>query len=496
MAQNAKSPCFLAYDFGAESGRLVAGHIEKGNVLKLEDVHRFSNGPVRVGETLYWDVLRLWSEILKGLEIAAKTYSDALVSVGLDTWGVDFGLLASDDTLLGNPIHYRDSRTDGMLEEAFKIVPRAEIYQKTGIQFMQLNTLYQLLALARQKSPALYNAKTFLNMPDLFNFWLTGRKASEFSIATTTQCYNPRTCSWDQDLLHKFNIPTQIFGEILPTGTVLGSLRASVISETGCRPISVIAPAGHDTGSAVAAVPASGSDYIYLSSGTWSLMGIEVKSPIINEQSLAMDFTNEGGVNGSIRFLKNIMGLWLVQECRRQWEKEGVTYTYDDLTRLAADAPAFKAFVVPVEARFLAPGDMAHRIQTFCKETGQFVPESHQAIIRCALESLALEYRWVAEKLDQFSGRRLSTIHIIGGGSRNHLLNQFTADATGKHVFAGPVEATAIGNLLVQAMAMGVISTLEEGRAMVRRSFEISEFTPGDQAEWDQAYERYLKLKG
>jgi rhamnulokinase len=383
-----------------------------------------------------------------------------------------------------------------MLEEAFKIVPRAEIYQKTGIQFMQLNTLYQLLALARQKSPALNNAKTFLNMPDLFNFWLTGRKASEFSIATTTQCYNPRTSNWDQDLLQKFKIPTQIFGEIVPTGTMLGNLRSSVAGETGCRPISVIAPACHDTGSAVAAVPASGSDYIYISSGTWSLMGIEVKTPIINEQSLALDFTNEGGVNGSLRFLKNIMGLWLVQECRRQWEKEGATYTYDDLTHMAAETPAFKAFVVPVETRFLAPGDMAHRIQAFCKETGQFLPESHAAIIRCALESLALEYRWVAEKLDQFAGRRLSTIHIIGGGSRNSLLNQFTADATGKPVFAGPVEATAIGNLLIQAMAMGVISSLEEGRAMVRRSFEINEFTPGDQAKWDQAYERYLKLKG
>jgi rhamnulokinase len=450
---------------------------------------------VQVGDTLYWDVLRLWSEILKGLEMAAKTYGDALTSIGLDTWGVDFGLLASDDTLLGNPVHYRDSRTDGMLEEAFKIVPRAEIYRHTGIQFMQLNTLYQLLALAKKRSPQLYMASSFLNMPDLFNFWLTGRKVSEFSIATTTQCYNPSTGDWDRDLVTRFGIPTRIFGDIVPTGTVLGNLRPGVASETGCKPISVIAPAGHDTGSAVAAVPASGQDFIYLSSGTWSLMGIESKTPIINEQSLALDFTNEGGAGGTLRFLKNIMGLWLVQECRRQWEKEGSSYTYDDLTRIAADAPPFTAFVVPVEARFLAPGDMAGRIQAYCKETGQTVPESHAAIVRCALESLALEYRWVAEKLDQFAGHHLPTIHIIGGGSRNRLLDQFTADATGRHVFAGPVEATAIGNLLVQAMAMGAISSLEEGRAMVRRSFEISEFEPGERDGWDQAYERYLNLR-
>ncbi len=495
MVKDNKSPYFLAYDIGAESGRAVAGHIENG-VLKLEDVHRFANGPVRVGNTLYWDVLRLWSEILKGLEIAGKAFRDSLVCVGLDTWGVDFSLLADDDTLLGNPVHYRDSRTDGMLEEAFKIMPRAEIYQKTGIQFMQLNTLYQLLSLVRQKSPALSAAKTLLTIPDLFNFWLTGRKASEFSIATTTQCYNPRTGSWDEELLERFGIPIKIFGDIVPTGTVLGKLRSSVAKETGCGEISVIAPAAHDTGSAVAAVPASGSDYIYISSGTWSLMGIEIKTPIINEHSLALDFTNEGGVNGSLRFLKNIMGLWLVQECRRQWEKEGVSYTYDDLTRLPDEAPAFKSFVVPVEARFLAPGDMAWRIQSFCRETGQAVPESHAEIIRCALESLALEYRWVAENLDRFAGHRLSVIHIIGGGSRNRLLDQFTADATGRQVFAGPVEATAIGNLLVQAMAMGEVASLEEGRAMVRRSFEITEFTPGDRSGWDQAFKRYLKLKG
>jgi rhamnulokinase len=495
MAKQAKPPCFLAYDFGAESGRAVAGYIESGGLLKLEDVHRFANGPVRVGERLHWDVLHLWSEILNGLGLASKTYGDALVSVGIDTWGVDFGLLASDDTLLGNPVHYRDSRTDGMLEEAFNLVPRAEIYQHTGIQFMQLNTLYQLLSLAKQRSPLLYMASTLLNMPDLFNFWLTGRKVSEFSIATTTQCYNPLIGGWDLDLVTRFGIPTRIFGEIVPTGSVVGSLRQSVANETGCKSVSVIAPAGHDTGSAVAAVPAVGSDYIYLSSGTWSLMGIEITAPIINDQSLALDFTNEGGVNGSIRFLKNIMGLWLVQECRREWEKEGLSYSYDELTHMAAEAPAFKAFVVPIEKYFLAPGDMPERIQAFCQKTGQDVPQSHAEIVRCALESLALEYRWVAEKLDGFAGRHLPTIHIIGGGSRNRLLNQFTADATGRQVYAGPVEATAIGNLLVQALATHAIPSLGEGRAMVRRSFEINEYEPKSKSDWDLAYERYLKIR-
>jgi len=496
------SVSFLAFDLGAESGRAVVGHFD-GECLRLEEVHRFSNGPVRVLDSLHWDVLGIWSEIKHGLKLAAKAcgepgrtrYGDSLAGIGLDTWGVDFGLLAADDTLLGNPYHYRDSRTDGMMAEAFRLVPRAEIFERTGIQFMQLNSLYQLLAMARVKSPALAAARAFLNMPDLFNFWLTGRKANELTIATTSQCYDPRAGDWARDMLNRLGIPSNIFGEIVPPGTVLGTLRSSVCQEIGCKPIPVIAPATHDTGSAVAAVPVIDEDYIYLSSGTWSLMGVEVNEPVINDQSLAANFTNEGGVNGTFRLLKNIMGLWLIQECRREWARAGEDYSYDDLTSMAAEAPAFGSLIAPGDAHFLSPGDMQARIQACCHETGQAVPETKGQIVRCILESLAMEYRWVAECLDEMVGRRLPTVHIIGGGSRNRLLNQFTADATGRTVVAGPVEATAIGNVLVQALASGHLSSLAEGRAIVRRSFEVETFGPRDKAAWDEAYRRYLVIR-
>jgi rhamnulokinase len=470
------------------------GHLD-GDRLRLEEIHRFPNGPVQVLDSLHWDVLRLWSDIKHGLGLAANAHGGDLVSIGLDTWGVDFGLLAADDTVLSNPYHYRDSRTDGMLEEAFKIVPRAEIYEQTGIQFMQLNSLYQLLAMAQADAPALSTANTLLFMPDLFNFWLSGRKANEFTIVSTSQCYDPHNGEWAWDLLDRMGIPKHIFGEIVPPGTVLAPLRASVADETNSGPIPVVASAAHDTASAVAAVPTASDDFIYLSSGTWSLMGVEATEPIINEQSLAYDFTNEGGVNGTFRFLKNIMGLWLVQECRRDWGRAVQTYSYDELTQMAAEAPAFGPLVSLSDSRFLAPGDMPARIQAYCQETGQSVPQSRGEITRCALESLALEYRWVAERLDEIVGRQLPTIHIFGGGSQNRLLNQFAADATGRSVVAGPVEATAIGNILVQALALGHITNLAEGRALVRRSFRVESYEPADGAGWDQAYEKYLQLK-
>jgi rhamnulokinase len=491
-----KAARFLAFDLGAESGRAVVGRLDDDR-LHLEEIHRFPNGPVQVLDSLHWDVLRLWNEIKHGLGLAAKAYGGDLLSAGLDTWGVDFGLLAADDTLLGNPYHYRDSRTDGMMDAAFGVVPRDEIYRRTGVQFMQINSLYQLLAMARAGSPALAAARTFLNMPDLFNFWLSGRRASEFTIATTSQCYDPRAGDWARDMLEELGIPPHIFGEIVAPGTVLGTLQPSVAGETASPSLLVVASAGHDTASAVAAVPTTGGDYIYLSSGTWSLMGVEVGRPITTEQSLAYNFTNEGGVGGTFRFLKNIMGLWLVQECRREWARAGEGLaSYDDLTRLAAQAPAFGPLVALTDNRFLPPGDMPARIQAFCHETGQAVPQTRGEIVRCALESLALEYRWVAERLDEMVGRRLPAVHMIGGGSRNKLLNQFAADATARTVVAGPVEATAIGNVLVQAIALGHIGSLAEGRAVVRRSFEVETYEPRDSAAWDSAYERYRRLKG
>jgi rhamnulokinase len=485
---------FLAVDLGAESGRAIVGHLGD-NGLRLEEIHRFPNSPVRVLDSLHWEVLCLWNEVKRGLSLAFAAYGRGLLSVGLDTWGVDFGLLAADDGLLGNPYHYRDRRTDGMMERAFQAVPRAEIYERTGIQFMQINSLYQLLAMSQADSPLLGAAHLFLNMPDLFNFWLSGRKVSELTIATTSQCYDPRAGDWARGMLDRLGIPSRIFGDIVAPGTVLGTLRTSVCEETGSPVIPVVASAGHDTASAVAAVPATSADYIYLSSGTWSVMGVELTEPIITEQSLAYNMANEGGVDGTFRFLKNIMGLWLVQECRREWARAGQSYSFADLTHLAAASPPFGPLISLADNRFLPPGDMPGRIRTYCLETGQAAPETVGEIVRCALESLALEYRWMAERLQELVGRPLPTLHIFGGGSQNKLLNQFAADATRRTVVSGPVEATAIGNVFVQAIALGYLADLTEARALVRRSLEVETYEPRETAAWDSAYHRYLKLR-
>lgn len=483
-----------AVDLGAESGRVMLARFD-GTQLVLEEAHRFPNGPVRVRETLHWDILRLWAEIKRGLSLCAQKAGGPLASMGVDAWGVDFGLLDRHGQLLGNPVHYRDARTTGMMERAFSYVPRDRIFEQTGIQFMPINTLYQLLALAEAHSPQLAQAEQCLTIPDLLNYWLTGRAANEFSNATTTQCYNPLTYHWAQELLAALHIPPHIFGEIVAPGTKLGSLHPSVQAETGLGAVPVIAPATHDTGSAVAAVPMLAGDAIYLSSGTWSLMGVEIPQPIINAQTLAYNFTNEGGVGGTFRLLKNIMGLWLVQECQREWANVLPDTSYAYLTQLAAEAPAFSALILPNAERFLAPGGMPARIQQFCRETGQTVPETPGAILRAALESLALEYRWVAERLDELTGRAHTAIHIIGGGSQNHLLNQFAANATGRMVLAGPVEATALGNALVQLMALGHFSRLAEGRAFIHQSFSPEIFQPREPERWQAAYERFLELR-
>lgn len=484
---------YAAVDLGAESGRVMVGNFD-GKCLQLKEVHRFLNGGVRLRESLHWDVLRLWSEIKAGLSQAGGQ-PGGLRSIGLDTWGVDFGLLDSHDNLIGNPYHYRDARTNGMMEAVFEKVPRDEVYAQTGIQFMQLNSLYQLFAMSQAHDPALYIAKTFLNLPDLFNFFLTGAKASEFTISTTTQCYNPVERGWASALLGALGIPTHIFGNIVSPGTVLGALHGSLAEELGLRDTCVIASAGHDTASAIAAVPASTTDYIYLSSGTWSLMGVELDEPMITAASLRANMTNEGGVANKIRFLKNITGLWLVQECRRMWAQQGSQYTYAELMNMAANAPTFGPLIAPGENKFLAPEDMPAVIRDYCREKGQAVPESRGAIVRCILESLALEYRWVAEQIDHLTGKHYPLIHIIGGGTQNKLLNQLAASATGRTVVTGPLEATAIGNILVQAIAMGEISSLAEGRAIVKNSFNVETYKPTGTAAWDEAYARYLKLK-
>ena len=490
MAQAAR---FLAVDFGAESGRGVIGLLDDGR-LRLEEVHRFPNGPVRVLDSLHWDPLRLLSEMKTAIARAAQ--AGELQGIGVDTWGVDFGLLGRGDELLGNPHHYRDRRTDGMLEEAFRRVPREEVFARTGIQFMKINTLYQLLAMRVQGSPLLDAAETFLMMPDLFHFFLTGSKGVEFSIATTSQCYDPRARAWATGLLEKMGIPTGMLPQIIAPGTGIGPLLPSVAEETGAGAVPVIAPAGHDTGSAVAAGPPRRQDWCYIYSGTWSLRGIESPEPLVDERSLRYNFTNEGGVGGTIRFLKNIMGLWLVQECRRTWERQGRAYSYDELARAATDAPAFVSLLDPDDESFLAPGDMPAAIRAFCARTGQPQPDGVGATVRCCLESLALKYRWVLEKLEEIRGRRLETIHIVGGGSQNRLLDQLAADATGRPVVTGPVEATAIGNVLMQAIGRGYLGSLDDAREVVRRSFDVETFEPKPGAGWDDAYARYLKVAG
>lgn len=492
MAAEAK---FLAFDLGAESGRGVVGFFD-GEKLRLEDVHRFPNGPVKILDTLHWDALRLFAELKKCLGMAVSTHGTDFAGIGIDTWGVDFGLLGRNDVLLGNPRHYRDHANDGMMEAAWEIVPREQMFARTGIQLMQFNTIFQLLSLRRQNSPLLEAAQTMLLMPDLLNFWFTGQKFSEFSIVTTSQMYDPQGRAWATDLLERLDLPTNILTEIVTPATPIGTLRPDIASEAGCGLLPVIAPAEHDTGSAVVAVPASTPDYAYISSGTWSLMGIETPGPVISEATRAANFTNEGGACGTIRLLKNIMGLWLVQSCRRAWSQRGNDYSYADLAAAAESAAPFVSLIEPDDSAFLSPADMTAEIRRFCAKTGQPEPVEVGATVRCCLESLALKYRWVIERLEEFRGKRIDTIHIVGGGTQNRLLCQLTADATRREVIAGPVEATAIGNVLMQALGRGHISSLEQARAVVRQSFDLIHYLPeGDASAWEAAYARYVRLR-
>lgn len=489
---------YLGVDLGAESGRVMAG-LWDGNQIRLEELHRFPNGPVALAGTLRWDVLRLWAEIQNGLALAAKRFGKAVASVGVDTWGVDYVLLSKTGELLGQPFHYRDARTRGMFDYAFSRVPRAEIFAQTGLQFMELNTLYQLLALHRQSPEILEAADCLLMMPDFINWCLCGERKAEFTEATTTQFFNPTNRAWAVDLLQQFGLPAHMLPEVIPPGTRLGELRASVAGVTGLERINVIAPATHDTGSAVAAVPTASTgkpNWAYISSGTWSLMGVELSGALLTDRVLECNLTNEGGVNFTYRLLKNIMGLWLVQQCRRAFETRGSNHDYAALVRLAAEAPPLRSLVDPDDARFLNPPDMTKAIQDFCQETGQPVPDSEGALVRCALESLALKYQLVLSWLEELAGQHIGVIHVVGGGSRNALLNQFTANACERPVLAGPVEATVLGNLLTQVRAHGEIVSLEELRGIVRASSGLQEFQPESAAigAWQEARGRFSKL--
>jgi rhamnulokinase len=483
----------LAFDLGAESGRALLGRFD-GHRLTLEEKHRFANPNGRINGHLHWNLLAQWEELKTGLRRA--TAEGAMVhSIGVDTWGIDFGLLDRNGDLLANPYMYRDSQTDGMMERVFAKVSRAKIFESTGIQFMQLNTLYQIVAMAERKSPLLDCAQTMLFMPDLFNYLFTGERVAEFSIATTSQMYDPRKKDWARAMLEQLGLPTHFLPKIVPSGTRLGNVRSEVTTECGVSSaIPVIAPGCHDTASAVAAVPAGGNDWCYISSGTWSLMGVEIDAPIINEKSLKLNYTNEGGVSGNFRFLKNIMGLWLVQECRREFQKQGQPFGYAELTRLAAGATPFKALIDPDHAPFVAPGGILAKISDFCGKSRQTTPQSPGEFVRACLESLALTYRRTLEGLEDVLGRKIAVIHIVGGGTQNELLNQMTADACKRLVVAGPIEATAIGNMLVQAIALGDITDLNQGRAIVKNSFDVKRYEPKEPAAWDEAYSRFQKI--
>lgn len=489
---------YLAIDMGASSGRHVIGRFD-GRKLSLEEVYRFENGPVDLAGSLYWDLPGQWSHVVAGMKAAGALLGDRVESVGVDAWGVDFGLLGRNDVLLGNPYHYRDSRTDGMMEKAFSIVSRREIFRNSGLQFMQFNTLYQLLAMKLAKSPLLDAAETLLMVPDLFHWLMTGRKLNEFTDATTTQFYDPVAGGWATEMLGKFGLPTNILGEIASPGTNLGPLWKNLPSETGLTAANVVLPGTHDTASAVMAVPASGKggdrpDWAYISSGTWALMGIETARPVVNDQVAALNFTNEGGVADTIRLLKNICGLWLVQECRRTWNRAGRNWDWEDLNGLSAAADPLVTFINPDAHDFLAPADMPRAIRRFASNTGQTVPPDEGAVLRCALESIAMKFRHVLGMCEELAGGPINTIHIVGGGTRNRQLCQATADACGRLVVAGPVEATATGNLMMQAVAAGDVSGVSEAREVIRNSFPVEQYEPQNTAAWDDAYERFLKL--
>ena len=483
----------LAIDLGASSGKAVVGRFDDRQ-LQVHEVHRFANDPVRVAGRLHWDILRLLHELKQGIRAAHHAGLGDVTSIAIDAWGLDYGLVDRQGELVGNPYHYRDERTRGVMEEVLEIVPREEIFARTGIQFMPINTLYQLYAMKRANVAALDRAATLLMIPDLLRFFLTGERSSEYTDASTTQFLDLTTRDWDRPLLDRLGLPTDLLTTIVPPASQAGHLRHDVAEEIGTSAIPVTAVASHDTASTVAAVPAD-DEFAYLSCGTWSLLGTELPRPIVNEQALAWNFTNEGGVGGTYRLLKNIMGLWLVEGCRRRWERDGRWPGYEPIAASALDAPAFMALIDPDDPRFLNPSDMPGAVAAFCRESGQPVPETPGSVMRCVLESLALTYRLVLERTEQLAGRRFPGLHVVGGGTRNETLLQFTANAIGRPVWSGPAEATAIGNVLGQLLAEGRIASVAEGRQLVRSSFPMTVFEPREAGAWDDAFARFVAVR-
>jgi len=487
---------YLAVDLGAESGRVMLGGLHNGRV-ELEELHRFATGPLLVGGTMRWDLMHLFSEMKTGFRKAAAM-GRQISSVSTDSWAVDYVYFNEDEPMLALPYHYRDQRNDNTMERVFQHVPADEIFSKTGIQFMPINTLYQLWSDKEHRSWIFDNCDKFLLIADFFNYLFSGTARCEVSNASTTQLLHARTKSWCWDLIDKLGLPPSIFPELVAPGSVLGAMQPQLSEEVGLNGVSVIAGLSHDTAAAVAAIPAGasgdGKDWAYISSGTWSLLGMEADQPIINQHSRESNFTNEAGYDGSIRFLKNIIGLWIVQECRREWAKEGVEYDYAELARMAEEAAAFGPLIDPRAQRFQKPGDMPAKVVEYCRQTGQSPPSGHGEIVRCVLESLALLYADVLKQMEKASSRQFHRLHIVGGGCKNRLLNKMTACATGLEVLAGPTEATALGNVLVQALAQGHLSSIEELREVVRNSFDHETFQPDEPQHWELAGQRFAAL--
>ena len=484
---------YIAVDLGAESGRVMLGVVSDDKIV-LEETHRFSNGPIEENGSLKWDFNKLLSEIKAGISKAIKVARKNVAGIGVDSWGVDFGLLDADGNLIENPYHYRDSRTNGIMEKAFELLSKREVYENTGLQFMQLNSVYQLLALRLANSGALAKTKNMVFIADLVSYFLCGKIFAEYSLASTSQFMDMRTGDWSKEVLDRLSLPIGIMPKVVKPGTIVGQLTREVQKELGCGPVSVIAIGSHDTASAIAGVPAAGeSSWAYLSSGTWSLMGVEIPSAIINGKTFEYEFTNEGGVENTIRLLKNIMGLWLMQECRRQWQKEGTDLSYDELTEMAEKAEPFAGFLNVDDSAFLAPGDMPKRINEYLARTGQKTTQDKGQMNRMIMESLAIKYTHVINAIEDVTGNTIEILHIVGGGIKNELLCQFTANATGKKVIAGPIEATASGNILMQARAAGQIKTLDQAREIVRNSFDLKEYQPENIAVWQEQYEKRTK---
>ncbi len=481
----------LAFDFGASSGRAIVGVFD-GEKIELREVHRFSNDPVTINGTVYWDVQRLFFEIKQGI-LKAKE-DGGFDSIGIDTWGVDFGLLRKDGTLIENPVHYRDKRNDGMAEFAKKYMSHEEMYDITGIQFMDFNTVFQLLSLKENRPYILEEADTLLFMPDLLSYFLSGVKSTEYSIATTSQMVDLKTRDWSDKIINDLGLKKDILTPIVATGTIIGQLSDEICEELGVPKADIVSVASHDTQSAITAAPCEYEDFAFISCGTWSLFGTEVKEPVLNEASKKLNVTNEGGYDYSIAFLKNICGLWLIQESRRQWIREGKEYSYAELEKMALECEPFKCFIDPDAPEFATMGNLPQRVKDYCKKTNQYVPQTVGEIMRCIYESLALKYRLTFDGIMECTGKIYDRIHVMGGGTKDKLLLQMTAQSCNVDVYGGPIEATALGNIAIQFMSSGVIEDIKQARKIIARGENLKLYTPTDRDEWEKAYEAFKEI--